>query len=203
MVKEKICIPVYVMIRPRGGDFLYDDNEFMTMRYEIEVFKQYHADGFVFGILSSDGTVDKTRNKELIDLCKPSPITFHRAFDVVRDGSTALEDLINLGFDRVLTSGLEATALEGLPNLIQLVKQAGERIIIVPGGGITEKNVERIMSQCQAKEFHGSARVSNKSKMDFQRGDIHMGAALYPPEYSIKVSSQERIQEFINIVRKI
>ena len=115
---------------------------------------------------------------------------------MVQDGEKALEDIIELGFDRVLTSGLEPTALEGLSNLTDLVQQAGNRIIVVPGGGLNEKNLERILNESKAKEFHCSARISKQSRMNYRRSDIHMGGALYPSEYSIKVSGKERITAF-------
>merc|ERR1712062_97483 len=139
-------LPVFVMIRPRGGDFLYNENEFAVMKHDVALFKKYGANGFVLGILNEEGGVDVHRNRELIDLCSPASVTFHRAFDVVRDPENSLEQLISLGFDRILTSGQESSALEGLPNLAALVTQAGDRITVVPGGGITEKNLNRILS---------------------------------------------------------
>ncbi|XP_065653263.1 copper homeostasis protein cutC homolog isoform X2 [Hydra vulgaris] len=138
-IKNKLDIPVFVMIRPRGGDFLYSDDEFEVMKLDIKEFKKSNVDGFVFGILKSDGSIDKDRNQELVDLCKPLSVTFHRAFDVCIDGYQALEDIISLGFDRILTSGRENSCLEGLPMLASLIEKAGDRIIIMPGGGITEK----------------------------------------------------------------
>eukprot|EP00111_Clytia_hemisphaerica_P007549 TCONS_00021926-protein len=201
VIKELTAIPVFVMVRPRGGDFLYSDTEFDVMRKEIEIFKEHKADGFVFGILNSDGTVDKKRNKELLDLCRPSKVTFHRAFDVTVDGNQALEHIIEMGFDRILTSGMEATVLEGLPFLKQLVDQAGDRIIIVPGGGISEKNLSRILDGCNAKEFHGSARSSEPSGMEYTRSGVPMGGALYPAENVIKTSNINRIRTMIDIAK--
>ncbi|XP_057307575.1 copper homeostasis protein cutC homolog isoform X1 [Hydractinia symbiolongicarpus] len=203
IVKKKTSIPVFVMIRPRGGDFLYSDTEFEVMKTNVKIFKQHNADGFVFGILTKDGEIDLTRNKELIDLCKPKPVTFHRAFDVVCDGDKALEDVISLGFTRILTSGMESTCLEGLPNLTHYVKKANGRITIVPGGGINERNVERILSGSGAKEFHCSARSSRQSDMVYRRNDIHMGAALYPAEYSLKASNTERIKFMLSLQKSI
>jgi len=203
MIKEATNIPVFVMIRPRGGDFLYSDLEFAVMVKEIEIFKDKNADGFVFGLLKSDGTVDMERNQVLIDMCKPLPVTFHRAFDVVTDGFKALEDIISLGFDRILTSGMEPTALEGLPFLTKLIEKAGDRIIIMPGGGINEKNLSRILEHCKAKEFHGSARSSFPSNMTFHTPSIHMGAALYRSESTIRISSYDKLNTMLNIRRNL
>ncbi|XP_065641227.1 copper homeostasis protein cutC homolog [Hydra vulgaris] len=194
-IKNKLNIPVFVMIRPRGGDFLYSDDEFEVMKLDIKEFKKSNVDGFVFGILKSDGNIDKDRNQELVDLCKPQSVTFHRAFDVCVDGHQALEDIISLGFDRILTSGRENSCLEGLPMLASLVEKAGDRIIIMPGGGITEKNFLRIKDGCNAKEYHWSARSTKDSGMYHRRSDIYMGSPLYPSEYSIKVCSKDRIDK--------
>jgi len=144
------------MIRPRGGDFLYNDEEYEVMKMEVEIFKKHGADGFVFGILTKDGKVDVTRSKCLRDMCLPAQVTFHRAFDMVSDPHTALEDVIVIGFERLLTSGLESTALEGLEMLKALVEKAESRIIIMPGGGINSRNLNRIPTYCGAKEFHFS-----------------------------------------------
>lgn len=203
LIKERLSIPVFVMIRPRGGDFLYSDEEFEVMKKELDIFKQNDADGFVFGILNADGTVDVERNQILVDLCKPKPITFHRAFDVTNDGEKALEDIISIGFDRILTSGMASSALEGLPYLKQLVKKAGDRIIIMPGGGINEKNIERILEGCDAKEFHGSARSSIPSQMKYQSPGIPMGAPVYPPEYVFKTSNVNKIKTMIEISKQV
>ena len=130
-IKEKSKIPVYVMIRPRGGDFAYSEDEYQVMKEDMVALKECGADGFVFGILTPEGDIDEQRCQELIELAQPYPVTFHRAFDVVREPSKALETLISLGFSRVLTSGQDSTALEGLPLINKLVEQARGRIIVV------------------------------------------------------------------------
>ncbi|KAJ7392523.1 hypothetical protein OS493_012194 [Desmophyllum pertusum] len=141
------------MIRPRGGDFFYTEEEFEVMKEDLKVLKEAGADGVVFGILTSEGAVDVKRCEELKDLASPLPVTFHRAFDMVKDPFTSLEIVIKLGFERVLTSGQDSTALEGLPTINHLIEKAKDRIIIVPGGGITERNLERILQESGAKEF--------------------------------------------------
>ncbi|XP_047008243.1 copper homeostasis protein cutC homolog isoform X3 [Ictalurus punctatus] len=123
VVKENVQIPVYVMIRPRGGDFLYSEREVEVMRRDIELLKRHRADGFVLGALTEDGRVDAELCMELLATCRPLPVTFHRAFDMVHDPSVAVETLVSLGFERILTSGCDSSALEGLPVIKRLVEQ--------------------------------------------------------------------------------
>ena len=139
-----------VVLRPRGGDFLFDDDEFAIMRSDIETAKAEGADGVVIGLLTRAGEVDTVRTRELISLARPLSVTFHRAFDMTREPFDALGALIELGVDRVLTSGQEATVLEGLPMVAELVRRAESRIVVMPGGGITSRNVERIIATGRA-----------------------------------------------------
>ncbi|HXR85126.1 MAG TPA: copper homeostasis protein CutC [Hanamia sp.] len=165
--REKLHIDLYVMIRPRGGDFLYSDEDFEIMKNDIAVCKQFGCDGIVTGILTTDGKVDKKRCKELIDLAYPLEATFHRAFDRVSDPFEALEDIIESGFERILTSGLKPKAIESTELLSQLIKQSDERIIIMPGSGITVENIITIAQRTGAAEFHSSASFLQDSKMDY------------------------------------
>lgn len=166
--REKLRIPLYVMIRPRGGDFLYTDAEFEIMKEDILVCKQLLCDGIVTGILTTDGKVDIKRNRELIELAYPMQATFHRAFDRVSNSVEALEEVIELGFERILTSGLRPHGEEGIEMLSQLVKQADDRIIIMPGSGVNSENVISIIKGSGVKEVHTSAGVPLKSNMEFQ-----------------------------------
>jgi copper homeostasis protein len=150
-------IGLHVIVRPRGGDFLFDDDEFAIMRSDIETAKAEGADGVVIGLLTAAGEVDTVRTRELISLARPVSVTFHRAFDMTREPFKALEALIELGLDRVLTSGQEATVLEGLPMAAELVRRAESRIVVMPGGGITSRNVERIIAAAKPKEIHFAA----------------------------------------------
>ncbi|XP_072883069.1 copper homeostasis protein cutC homolog isoform X2 [Hemitrygon akajei] len=134
VVKQYVKIPVFAIVRPRGGDFLYTDSEIEVMKADIKMAKASGANGIVFGVLTEDGRVNCEVCLDLIAESRPLPVTFHRAFDMVHDPSTALECLISLGFDRVLTSGCDSTALEGLPTLKHLVEQAKQRIIVVAVG---------------------------------------------------------------------
>ncbi|XP_064125528.1 copper homeostasis protein cutC homolog isoform X2 [Loxodonta africana] len=132
VVKQCVQIPVFVMIRPRGGDFLYSDREIEVMKTDIRLAKLYGADGLVLGALTEDGHIDKELCMSLVAICRPLPVTFHRAFDMVRDPVAALETLLTLGFERVLTSGCDSSALEGLPLIKRLIDQAKGRIVVMP-----------------------------------------------------------------------
>ena len=137
MIREarKIAgVGLNVMIRPRGGDFLFDEDEFAIMEADIDAAKTEDADGVVIGLLTADGAVDVKRTRELIARARPLSVTFHRAFDMTPDPFEALETLVGLGVDRVLTAGQEASVLEGLPLIAELVRRAGGRIIVMPGG---------------------------------------------------------------------
>lgn len=158
-VKARVSVPVFVMIRPRGGDFEYSDLEFANMQAELEAFRP-QADGFVFGILDHDKKVDKTRTAELVRLAHPLPCTFHRAFDVTQDPFAALEDVISSGCKAILSSGGRASALEGMEVLSELVKESRGRITIIPGGGVRASNFARIRSITGATVMHSSCLPS-------------------------------------------
>jgi len=176
-------IDVNVIIRPRGGDFLFNDDEFASMRADIETAKSEGANGVVIGLLTAAGEIDRDRTRELVALARPLSVTFHRAFDVAADPFAALEALIDLGVDRLLTSGQEPSVLEGLPLVVELVKRAGDRIVIMPGGGITARNVERIVAAARPREMHFAALDAMESGMRFRRPHVFMGGELRPPEY--------------------
>ena len=182
-------IGLNVMIRPRGGDFLFDDDEMATMLSDVEIAKAEGADGVVIGLLTPEGEVDVARTRELISLARPLSVTFHRAFDMTRDPFKAIETLVGLGIDRVLTSGQEATVLEGLPLLAELIDRAGDRIVVMPGGGITSRNVERIVSAIKPREIHFASLDPAPSGMQFRRQHVFMGGELRPPEYDRLVTS--------------
>lgn len=171
--REKLHIDLYVMIRPRGGDLLYNDDDFEIMKNDIAICKQLNCDGIVTGILTPDGKVDKKRCKELVTLAYPMGATFHRAFDRVAHPEEALEEIIELGFERILTSGLKPTGIEGVGMLSQLVKQAGERIIIMPASGVNAENIIQIAEGSGVREFHSRAGISKKSEMEYLNADLN------------------------------
>jgi len=157
--------PVFPIIRPRGGDFLYTENEFNSMKSDVLLAKKLNYPGIVLGILNSDGTIDTDRTKRLVDLAKPMDVTFHRAFDRCKDPLHALEEVIKTGCKRILTSGQVPNAADNLPLLKKLVQQAGDRIIIMPGSGVRANNIKEIITQTGAIEMHSSARTTVPSQM--------------------------------------
>ncbi|TND09835.1 MAG: copper homeostasis protein [Bacteroidetes bacterium] len=175
ITKQKLSIPVFVLIRPREGDFFYSAAEYETMHSDILFCKKQGVDGFVFGLLDAEGNIDAQRNRQLVELAAPLPCTFHRAFDVCRDPFTALEEIISCGFTRILTSGQAATAAAGARLLAELVRKSAGRISIMPGGGISEKNIAALVQQTRATEFHASLKTAVTSKMKFRHEKVSMG----------------------------
>lgn len=157
--RNEIKIDLFIMIRPRGGNFVYTNEEFDQMKKDILHFKNLNVDGFVFGILNEDNSINIQQNKELIQLASPLPCSFHRAFDKINDQNTALDIVINCGFKTILTSGFTSSAMDGIENLEQLVKQAGYKISIMPGGGVRSSNIAQIKNKTQAHYYHSSAII--------------------------------------------
>ena len=174
--RESIAIALNVIIRPRGGDFLYTEGELREMVYDIHMAKELGADGLVFGCLTPEGEVDMSAMKLLMDAAGETPVTFHRAFDHSADPLKALEDIISLGCARILTSGCRPSALEGASLLAELVEKADGRIIIMPGCGVKENNIAEIARLSGAREFHFSARESVESGMIFRNPEVAMGS---------------------------
>ena len=165
--REKLTIELYPIIRPRGGDFLYSETEFEIMKADVQLCKDLDCNGVVIGILLPNGTVDKERCKQLVDIAYPMGVTFHRAFDRTTDPFNAMEDIIAIGCERILTSGQKPSINEGMPLLIELVEQAKDRIIIMPGSGVRADNIVTLAKKTNAVEFHTSARMNTNSKMEF------------------------------------
>ncbi len=177
-VQKLLTIPVFVMIRPRGGDFCYSDHEFESMKHDIALCKALNMPGVVFGILSPEGQLDKLRCAELIKLARPMQVTCHRAFDMTKDPLQSLEDCIALGFDRILTSGHQLKAEMGIDIIACLVKQAKGRISIMAGSGVNEQNVIKIISNTKVNEVHFGAMSQVPSSMQYQNSNITgMGSA--------------------------
>jgi copper homeostasis protein len=187
-------IGLQVIIRPRGGDFLYDDDELAVMAADIDAAKAEDAEGVVIGLLTADGDIDVARARALIAQARPLSVTFHRAFDMTRDPFKALETLIGLGVDRILTSGQEASVLEGLPLIAELVRRAGDKVIIMPGGGITQRNAARIIAEARPREMHFAALEPEAGGMKFRRHHVFMGGELRAPEYDRLATSVETIR---------
>jgi len=165
--REKLSIDLYVMIRPRGGDFLYSDAEFEIMMQDIGMCKNLGCDGVVLGILAPGGNVDKKRCRQLIEYAYPLGVTFHRAFDRAKDPLQSMEDVIEIGCERILTSGLRLKAIDGIALLKKLIQQADDRIIIMPGSGVNADNIMQIAESTGAVEFHSSASIFLNSEMKY------------------------------------
>ena len=165
--RESLEIPLYPIIRPRVGDFLYSDEEFNVMLRDIDYCKQVGCDGVVIGMLLTDGSVDKQRCSRLVEAAYPMGVTFHRAFDWAANPFEALEDIITLGCERILTSGQRPTAMEGAVLIDQLVREADDRIVIMPGSGVRASNIVQLAEATGAAEFHTSARLKQASGMEY------------------------------------
>lgn len=188
---------LHVIIRPRGGDFLYSPVEVRTMLKDIEIARRLGADGVVFGCLTADGEVDIPVMQELMKASEGLSVTFHRAFDVCRDARKALEEIIGLGCNRILTSGQQPTAEVGIPLLKELQEQATGRIILLAGCGVNEKNISRIAQETGIKEFHFSARERIKSNMSYKNEAVSMGGTVHIDEYERNVTTARRVRNTI------
>ena len=194
LCKARLSIPVFVMIRPRGGEFLYDEVEFELMRRDIAHAKRLGADGVVFGLLTPDGRVDVPRTRALVEAARPLPVTFHRAFDVARDPDEALEALIEIGVARVLTSGQQATAPEGGELIRRLVERAQGRIGILPGCGLDETNVREVVERTGVREVHVRGTCQVKSAMQYRNPRVAFRSPSEPDDFLIEVTDAGRIR---------
>lgn len=194
-------IPMMVMIRPRGGDFLYSEHEFQAMREDIAGARAVGARGVVLGILRPDGTVDEERTRELVDRARPLEVCFHRAFDMTRDPFEALETLVKVGVERVLTSGQEKTAVDGLERIAELVRAAAGRIAVMPGGGVREENIRHVIDATGAREVHVSARGPLSSTMLFRNPRCTMSSNAPTGEYERSITDVERVRRCVEALR--
>jgi copper homeostasis protein len=196
--RNNLTIGLHVIIRPRGGDFLYSDIDYDIMRKEIDICGECGVDGVVLGILLPGGEIDIERTSKLAELARPMSVTFHRAYDMCRDPIEALEDVIAAGADRLLTSGLMNKAEEGIELINRLVRQAGNRLIIMPGSGINAENIIKIARGTAADEFHLTGRKVKDSEMVFRRPGISMGSSPDTSEFLSKAADREVIRAIIN-----
>ena len=186
-------IDINIIVRPRGGDFLYTDTEIETMLHDIEMAKKLKVQGVVFGCLTKQGDMDMPLMRRLIEASKPLSVTFHRAFDVCREPFTVLEQLIALGCDRLLTSGQKPDAVKGIPLIKELVRRADGRIIIMPGCGVREDNIALIEAETGAKEFHTSARSVVYSQMEYRNEDVPMGSSAVSSEFETVQTDRRKV----------
>lgn len=195
-----VSLDLHVMIRPRGSDFCYDEQEFQVMQRDIELAKQMGADGVVFGILKCDGAIDVQRTRQLVDLARPLAVTFHRAFDMSADLFQSLEDVCRVGADRVLTSGGEQTSLQGIEPIASLVTKAQERIIIMPGSGIKPENARDLVERTGAKEIHVGLRSSVLSSMLYRNARVALGtvAGTEYDRFAVLEDNVRKLRETLN-----
>lgn len=202
VARKKLSIKLHVIIRPRGGDFLYSDLEYDVMKKDILFCKENGVDGVVFGLLKKDGTIDIERTKELSDIAKPMCITFHRAFDVSRNPFKSMEELSKSGIDRILTSGQEQNAIKGQDIIKELI-QKSNNITILPGAGLNELNIAHFANYTSAREFHMSARTLIQGKMEYRNKKISMGGITGIPEHERFEADENMIRRIVEILNKL
>ena len=199
LARKYIKIPIHVMIRPREGDFCYSAIEFEAMLLDIVAAKMVGMEGIVAGVLNPDGTVDEKRTAILVDAAAPMNVTFHRAFDMTKDKDEALEAIIYAGCARILTSGGQQTAPQGIEKLAELVKKAGGRISIMPGSGVNLDNIKHLAEVTDAKEIHLSARSFVPGKMKFKQPLVTMGGTVIIPDYELQLPDEKAIWDILKL----
>lgn len=197
VVRERVTIPVHVLVRPRGGDFIYDEDEVRVMLGDIAFAKEVGVSGVALGALFADGKVDDRSTRLLVEAARPLSVTFHRAFDLVRDPFEALDTLMALGVDRVLTSGGAATAIEGLETLAALAWRSEGRGTIIAAGGITEHTAGRVITEAGVCEVHVRASTRRDSEMRFRRENVTLGKAYVPDEYARVITTAELVKRIV------
>ncbi len=199
----RLSLPIHVIIRPRGGDFCYLGVEFEAMRHDIGAARSLGASGVVLGLLHPDGTVDRGLTAALVEIARPMSTTFHKAFDMTRDRREALATLIDLGVDRVLTSGGRRTAWEGREQIADLVRLAGDRIVIMAGGGISAENVHRLIAATRVREVHvGShASTTHESRMTYRNPEARIGHVGASSEDTILLTDADKVREILRSAR--
>jgi copper homeostasis protein len=202
-VRQNVNMDVYVMIRPRGGDFLYSNYEFHAMKRDIHQCQKISVDGVVFGILTAEGRLDVKRCKELIERARPLKVTCHRAFDMTRDPFEALEDCIEAGFDRILTAGQQAQADKGKELIGQLIQKANSRIAIMPGSGVNENTVEEILRLTKATEIHFSATAFRESAMRYRNDQIAGMGSEEGSEFKLRTVNPERVRKMRALAEEV
>jgi len=198
VVRQHIDIDIFVMIRPRGGDFVYDVFEEEIMRKDIDLAKKLGANGVVLGILTSDGQIDVSRTKALVDYAKPMKVTFHRAFDLTPDPIKALKAVIETGAERILTSGQKPTAVEGIALLEQLSKEAGDSIEIMAGAGVNHDNAAQLAA-AGVHALHLTAKAFRPGRQKYFTSDISMAGGV-PDEHSVMFADLALVEAIVQVV---
>ncbi|MDR3751534.1 MAG: copper homeostasis protein CutC [Terracidiphilus sp.] len=201
-VRRHVAIGLFVMIRPRGGDFCYSDLEFEVMQEEIRQARQLGADGIVLGLLNEQACIDVARTRQLVELARPLPVTFHRAIDMTPDLDAALEDAIATGAERILTSGGAPNVTLGMSQIAQMVKSAKGRITIMPGSGVSLETVAKLAAATGATEYHSSVRSEIPSPVRFRKEGMVMGCA-EDREYTRFAVQEERVRALVRALKTI
>ena len=199
LARKNLSIGLFVMIRPRGGDFCYSDLEFEIMKEDVKAARELGADGVVAGILLPDGKIDADRMGILKNLAGEMEFTCHRAFDMSVDKFAAMEDLIGIGMDRILSSGGKNKAPDGNELIRQLIEKADGRIMIMPGSGVNEETIENLRDHTGATEFHVTGRSLYPGEMIFRNPDVSMGDNITVPEYDQWITDPERISKIVEL----
>ena len=200
ITRKLLTIQLNVLIRPRGGDFLYNDHEFEIMKRDIEVCKTLGVDGVVIGILDEEGNIDFLRTQKLIEIARPMSVTFHRAFDMARDPLKSLSVLMNLGVDRLLTSGQQEKAFLGLTLIKSLINQAGNSLCVMPGSGISSDNIVEIATTVNAKEYHMTGKKGIKSLMKYINPQVSLGGDPNVHEYLTWITDSGEIRKVVTLL---
>ncbi|MFN8354280.1 MAG: copper homeostasis protein CutC [Spirosomataceae bacterium] len=201
-VRAAINIELFVMIRPRGGDFLYSPSEIAVMERDIEIAKTLGADGVVLGLLHPDGRIDVAQTRRLVQLAQPMGVTFHRAFDMANDPLLALEEVIETGCIRILTSGQQNRALDGKDLLATLVQAAQERIEIMAGSGVSAQNASALL-QTGVQALHLTGKSTRDSLMQFRNPALSMGGTVAPSEYELSYADEQKVAAVVALVQGI
>jgi copper homeostasis protein len=196
-VRERVRIPVVVLVRPRPGDFLYSPDELSVMRRDIEAAKALGADGVALGVLQADGRVDVDAMRPLVALARPMSVTVHRAFDLAREAAEALDALLALGVDRLLTSGAAPTALDGIETIAALVRRAGDALAVMAGGRVGADDALRLAREAGVREVHVRPTEPVESAMRFRRDGVPFGKPYTPDEYRWSAVREERVREVV------
>lgn len=197
---EQLTIPANVMVRPRGGDFLYSEAEYEIMKKDVAAIKELGANGVVVGFLRADGEVDLERTREIAELARPMEVTFHRAFDMCRDPLEELVQLKDTGVKRILTSGARAGVMDGIGLLAELAEKAGEDLIIMPGCGVNSGTLGELMERTKASEYHSAAQAFEESGMEYRNPYVSMGGVDGVDEYKVVTVDGDEIRAMVGIL---
>lgn len=200
--RERVSIPLFVIIRPRGGGFVYSEPELDVIRRDIVAARGLGADGVVIGVLRSDGSIDEDQTRSLVGVAGDLPVTFHRAFDFAPDPGAGMETLISAGITRVLTSGGAPTARDGVAALASLVKQASDRLVVMAGGGVREENVKEIVANSGVREVH--VRLTRLTRGDGPplRPGVKVRKALPDDEAAWEETDEARMRRFVSVAKR-